>query len=250
MQIFHASILDKDPVLLQESYNLRYQVYCLERGFLPQADYPQHCEVDQFDATSLHIGALNGYDELVGTVRLVHSSPVGFPMYKVCEIFPEVAQRLSGMSKLAEVSRLSISKHDRRHQGDCGARPGTGGERRVGERRVGERHDNPSLIVSLYKAIYQTSKQAGITHLLAAMEKSLLRLLLRYKFPFHAIGPEVDYFGPVTPYLLDLAELEQKLLQHHSPLLEECQDGLEMQFWPTLPHHFSCGADRHEHNRF
>jgi hypothetical protein len=43
------------------------------------------------------------------------------------------------------------------------------------------------------------------------MEKSLARALARYEFIFTPIGLETDYFGRVTPYMIDLRELEARV---------------------------------------
>lgn len=56
--------------------------------------------------------------------------------------------------------------------------------------------------------MYQHSVRAGIRYWYAAMERPLARVLERMGFPFEQVGPETDYFGPVTPYMADLRRLE------------------------------------------
>src|SRR5262245_46458581 len=80
-------VIDDDPYLLEQSYCLRYQVFCLERGFLPAENYPDQREVDKFDAHSIHIGVLDMEGRLVGTVRLVEPSLYGFPLFHHCSLF-------------------------------------------------------------------------------------------------------------------------------------------------------------------
>ena len=232
-------MIDSHPHLLRSSYRLRYDVYCIERNFLQAHDYPDALETDQYDPHSLHFGVTNLRDELVGTVRLVRPSAAGLPMYDCCDIFPDVASKLDQIENLAEISRLAISRryHRRRGDGPYGLRGAENfGQSLRNATYVGvsddERHGHVPLVVSLYKAMYQACKRNGITHLLAATERSLQRLLTVYHFPFCAIGPQVDYFGPVTPYLLDLAELDDSLIRHASPILDEFLDGLEPEYWP------------------
>ena len=67
----NAMVIDSLPHLLQESYRLRYQVYCVERGFLLPAKHPQKREIDAFDHGSIHVGAVDHRGELAGTARLV-----------------------------------------------------------------------------------------------------------------------------------------------------------------------------------
>jgi N-acyl amino acid synthase of PEP-CTERM/exosortase system len=125
--------------------------------------------------------------------------------------------------RVIEISRLAVSRAYNRRAGDAhfsleGAtiRP-DGPERRGG----GE------LVMTLYKAIYQVSKRRGISDWMAATEKSLHRLISRNGFPFRQIGPQTDYYGPVSPYLLNLAELDDIISSHRFALLDTFPDGLE-----------------------
>ena len=52
LRIFLPAPLTMRPDLLAQSYRLRYQVYCLERKFLPAEDYPAGLELDEFDSHS------------------------------------------------------------------------------------------------------------------------------------------------------------------------------------------------------
>jgi len=62
---FQARPIDDVPQLLENSYSLRYQVYCVERKFLPARDYPAGLEIDEFDRHSIHVGAV---DTLIGDI--------------------------------------------------------------------------------------------------------------------------------------------------------------------------------------
>jgi N-acyl amino acid synthase of PEP-CTERM/exosortase system len=232
---FESILIDKIPHLLRDSYRLRYDVYCLERNFLEAHDYPDCLETDAFDPHSLHLGAMNLHDELVGTVRLVRPGSAGLPMYHACRLFPEELHRISQIENLAEISRLAISRRYHRRKGDgvfaLGGAENYGPNPRK-DAGQDDKRGNPPVVVSLYKSLYQASKRRGITHVLAAIEKSLHRLLTEFDFPFRPIGPEVDYFGPVTPYILDIAEFEDILLKKRPSLLDEFLNGLEMEFRP------------------
>jgi hypothetical protein len=54
---FQATSIDNVPALLEKSYALRYQVYCLERKFLRAENYPSGLEIDEFDRHAIHVGA-------------------------------------------------------------------------------------------------------------------------------------------------------------------------------------------------
>jgi N-acyl-L-homoserine lactone synthetase len=202
--------IDDDPLLMEQSYRLRYQVYCLERNFLKASNYPDQLECDEFDRFSLHAGVVSHGQHLVGTLRLVKVSIDDLPLFRYCTIFDEHKDRLRGdRVRLAEVSRLCMSRECRGDQ--------------VGNSRVG---------LTLFRATYQTAKRNQLTHWLAAMEPSLHRLLAGVGVPFRIAGPATDYFGEVAPYICDLEEFDANILSGRHPRLRSFLDGLEPQFHP------------------
>jgi N-acyl-L-homoserine lactone synthetase len=202
--------IDDDPVLMEQSYRLRYQVYCLERNFLKASNYPDQLECDEFDRFSLHAGVISHGGQLVGTLRFVKVGMDDLPMFRHCTVFNECRGTLGGdRVRLAEVSRLCMSRECRDEQ----AR-------------------NSRVALSLFRAGYQTSKRNGVTHWLAAMEPSLHRLLAAVGVPFRIAGPVTDYFGPVAPYVCDLQEFDEIILSGTRPRLGSFLDGLEPQYRP------------------
>jgi N-acyl amino acid synthase of PEP-CTERM/exosortase system len=206
--------------LLSESFKLRYQAYCLDRKFLRAEDYPDESERDQHDPRSTHFCALNRQGRVVGTVRLVHPSadqPFPFQEHGTA-IFPAV--KVPPVDACAEVSRLVVDRFYRRRTGDSPEgisiyatleplRPPLPGERRS---------NRPEIVLGLYRAMYRFSRSHGIEYWYAAMERPLARALDRFDFSFQQIGPEMDYFGPVAPYMASLSELESAL-ERSNPLL-------------------------------
>src|ERR1700684_376337 len=82
------------PELLSEVFRLRYQVYCVEKGYEPGYD---GMESDEFDSDARHVLLIHrASGEPVGTVRIVPSSPAsggrGMPMTAVCA--PSVMRNL------------------------------------------------------------------------------------------------------------------------------------------------------------
>jgi len=211
---------------LNKLYQLRYDVYCLQKGFLDPADYPNKCETDIFDKHALHFGAFDHSGNALGTLRLVKNSGVGFPMLKHCEI--DVSEEI--LLKAGEVSRLAVSKIIRKRSGDGEYGMALQGGR-VDEKpkfipENNKRRHRPAIVVGLYKSLYQESKRAGITHWLAVMEPGLLKLLKRFYFNFEAIGPEVDYFGPVRPYMVSLDAIEDQVYQSSKAFYTSFVNGL------------------------
>ncbi len=242
---FEFSVIDEEN-LLYSSYALRYQVYCLEKRFLSAKDYPDEQETDIFDNNSIHVGCTDKSDSLIGTLRLVLPSHRGFPLFEHCELFDKYKNLADpnnpALVTAAELSRLAIMKSRRRRQGDglygVVDNHDSHNSSKGSEAACHHRHRS-EIVLGLYKAMYQISKRQGITHWFVAIERSLLRLLRRYKFTFEPIGPEVDYYGPVTPYMADIAEIEKKVSSECPDLFNEFIAGLEPEYMPDI----ACVAD-------
>lgn len=229
---------------LRESQALRYDIYCEEMHFLAAENYPTHLETDAFDGSAIHVGAVSKQtDALVGTLRLVLPSPRGFPLFEHCELFDEykdlAAPHNPALITAGEISRLALVKSCRRRSGDGLYDLAGNADRFVRSRTrervpVPHRRQRPEIVLGLYKTLYQESKRQGITHWFAAMEKTLLRLLHRYKFAFQPIGPEVDYYGPVTPYMAEIAKIEEGIYHKCPELFSEFTKGLEPELIPNF----------------
>lgn len=206
---FEGRQIDSDPRLMDESHRLRYQVYCVERGFLNPTDYPDLRERDEFDRYSIHLGVLDTDGDLLATARLVKVNMAGLPLFRHCRIYPRESELYRDSTHVVEISRLCVS-------------------RAIRKRYVG----NASVAITLYRAIYQASKRNGFTHWLVATEPSLQRLLAGLKVPFREVGPRTNYYGPVAPYLVDLAKWDQTILSRSLPALHSFLDGLEPQYRP------------------
>lgn len=209
-QTFFSFLRVDGTEMLNETFKLRYQVYCMERGFLPSEEHPTESESDDFDSVSEHFAAYDRHNQIAGSVRLVKSSPaLGYPFQSHCPVFPDAWQ--PPLDQAQEISRLVVSKQYRRRQGDnwLGITEETGEE--LPEDIAAKRGGHPIIVLGMYREMYRYSKKNGVRFWYAAMERSLTRLLARYGFDFKAIGPQIDYYGPVAIYLASLAELEEKL---------------------------------------
>jgi N-acyl-L-homoserine lactone synthetase len=209
LQRLEGRQIDSEPRLMDESYRLRYQVYCIERGFLSAEDYPDGRERDEFDRHSLHLGVVDAEGALLATARLVKVNMAGLPLFRHCQIYARESELYQETTRVAEISRLCVSRELR-------------------TRQVG----SASVAIMLYRAIYQASKRNGFTHWLVATEPSLQRLLASLQVPFREVGPQTDYYGPVAPYLVDLSKWDQTILSRSLPALHSFLDGLEPEYRP------------------
>lgn len=211
-----------DATVLKQIFALRYEVYCLECGFLPPEQFQCGLESDEYDSAAAHFVARNFENEVVGTLRMVQPTvSQSFPFEHHCkELFQDAV--LPRREECGEISRLVVRKNYRRRTGDALAGVIDRTEaRRLARRSATEdrRSSSPQILLGLYREIYHYSVQAGIRYWYAAMERSLARALARFEFVFTPIGMETDYYGPVTPYLADLRELENRLRKHNPELL-------------------------------
>lgn len=227
--------------LIDDTYLLRYQVYCLERGFLPTDDYPGSSEADEFDHHAIHFLGQHRYKELsAGTARLVFCSDLGIPVVEHCAIDPDF-KFLSDADNLqryryAEISRMAVSKVFRQRADDSKyggpARGKIEPPHDVPEDELNPDSAGPEIVAGIYKCLYQEGKRRGLAGFLAAMERSLYVLLRRLSVRFSPIGPEVDYYGPVRPYILPIKQLEDDMLKRRPEVLRYWLMGLEPKFWP------------------
>ena len=71
---------------------LRHDIYCTELGFLDPASFADQRERDRFDPFAVQVGATDPRGEMLGTLRLVLDSPLGFPFEAHAQtLFPKFA---------------------------------------------------------------------------------------------------------------------------------------------------------------
>jgi len=194
-----------DAAMMERIFQLRFEVYCQECGFLKASDYPDSRESDPHDAAAAHFSAIDRRDGLAGYVRLVMPNQQGkFPFQDHCaDLFTEAV--LADAKQAGEISRLMVPSNYRRRRGDILAGiTVTSDSAATPERRT----DSPQIMLSLFRQMYAYSLGYQLRFWYAAMERPLARALTRLGFAFHQIGPQTDYYGPVAPYLADLRELE------------------------------------------
>ncbi len=205
-----------------ELFKLRHDVYCIERAFLKADDSFEGMEFDDFDDSAMHFAAYTMEESLMGTVRLVTPrAPTSFPFQLHCSTFPDFA--MPPQEQCGEISRLAVKRTHRRRRADSVAGiPGFSLPQQSAPTlapEVERRHSaSPMLLLGMYREMYRHSRENGIRYWFAAMERSLAYALERMGFRFAAIGPVADYYGAVTPYMLDLGELTPRLAENNPTL--------------------------------
>jgi len=163
-------------------YKLRYDIYCKEKRWLASSSYLKCLESDEYDKRSLHFGAFDVNNILVGSVRLIipeNNMPI--PMEEIFEIVPNLNQ------KRVEVSRLVIPKNRRGY----------------------------NILMGLVRTIYDWAIENGITHAYTISENDLLNYINRKGYPFKAIKDGKYYFGGYTiPACMILSDVKDYAVQN------------------------------------
>lgn len=223
-RFFFRKIALDDP-LINEVYRLRYKVYCEEWGFEKPEDHPGGLETDEYDPHSIHLGAFSQENgDLIGTIRLILNSELGFPIEKHCSLTTDLSWL--NKDKVAEISRLAVSKEYRKRAVD--GLIYNDGEIRTDQKEAAKeilekRKQEFFIIMGLYTCMYMESARLGLTHWYAVMAKGLRILLRRMSIQLSPIGPEVDYHGLRVPYLGVISDILKNVSEENAEFFSECQ---------------------------
>jgi N-acyl amino acid synthase of PEP-CTERM/exosortase system len=170
---------------LRAAYRLRYQVYCLERGFLAGQN---GVERDEYDDHARHaVVRWRHTGEVVGAVRLVlpntRAGGDDFPIQRVCD--PAVLRGFP-RTTTGELSRFSLAKQQTKQV------------------RCVSVETSSLLRLALLRGALWLSAEAGLTHWLAVMRPALLRLFCTSGLHFVPLGPLVEYHGLRQPAVAEL----------------------------------------------
>jgi len=222
------------PVTLDDSYRLRYQSFCLEQLFFNKDNYPSQLETDVFDRAAVHVGVLDATNELVGTARVVPPNSAGLPLFRYCTLFPGDTTVADPANTVVELSRVCLTRRSNRAMADGDdTGPGEPPPEVLLSQAPGSGHGSHDAFATLIKAMYHATKRLHGTHWIIAVEKALRRRIARYGLPFRLAGPEVDYYGPVAPYVMSLAELDDVIRARLYAALDDFPVGLEPEYWPS-----------------
>ena len=203
----------------REAHQLRYQVYCLERGYEDPEVFPDGMEKDEFDSHSIHSLVRHRSSGLVaGVVRLILPNPSKpdslLPIELNCShVFNQAVLSDFEFSKaaIAEVSRFAVSKRfiaRAGHMRNISIRGIQGGNASTQD---DVSQYLPHISLGLIAMLFVTSIHHGITHWYAAMEPALSRLLRSSGVEFTPIGSVVDYHGKRQPMIANVRDLLHRI---------------------------------------
>jgi len=177
-------LLANTPTLLADHHRLRYEVYCLDRGFESAELTANGEEHDGFDSHSVRFIAYDAEGVACGALRLVY--PVeGFPAAQVTRLDEPALAPLTG--KVVELSRLCL-RHPDGHA-------------------TGELFQGSDVMLALLQAAWRHCRSDGISHWLCLITPALERMLGRLQVPFEAVGDNCRYRGKRRPLITDINKM-------------------------------------------
>ncbi|WP_273208497.1 PEP-CTERM/exosortase system-associated acyltransferase [Marinobacter subterrani] len=213
------SVFNVELATSQEAINkvfeIRYQVYCIDRPFEDPNCFADKREHDAYDLRSAHAlirHRMTG--DSVATVRLVmagdNPDQADFPMEAPCihRMNQHAQEAFAGArrDKVAEISRMAVSREFRRRLNEDESGTGISDFVCYSDSENGKRA-MPYISLGLFAGILQMSVRHGITHWIAVMEPAQLRLLKRFGVEFDHVGPLIEYHGRRRPAFTEAASL-------------------------------------------
>lgn len=165
---------------IDEVFQLRYRVSCLERKMEREEAYPLGREKDRFDSCAIHAIARH-YDLItVGTARLVFRGSLGLPLEK--------GWRMEDTANVAELSKLAIS---RLALGVSGAKA-------------------REVVIGLLRTLCRESRSRGIQRWYVQLTTGMSRLFQIYGLPLIPVG-QAPSPADASLYEIEIRHLEEIL---------------------------------------
>jgi N-acyl-L-homoserine lactone synthetase len=182
-------------------YRMRYQVYCLERGYEDPDAYPEGEERDEWDGDAAHfIVRHRPTGEWLATLRLVLPKAGRLPLNGHCRLPHQIRSR-APVTHAGEISRLCIWPAGRRLAASV---PSAGGE----------------LLTALLRAALDYSLERGLRYWYFLISPGLARMVRRLCISLTPAGDACELRGRRIPYV---ADIEDSLRNATDPLLDRLQ---------------------------
>ncbi|HRD50977.1 MAG: PEP-CTERM/exosortase system-associated acyltransferase [Candidatus Competibacter sp.] len=176
---------------------IRYQVYCMERGFENPADFATGEENDRWDTHAAQfIVRQRSSGSWVAAMRLVLPYAASFPLETLHCLTPGHADHIQ-RRQLGEISRICVIRSPNPHHGNPYLDRGFG---HVTPDRESE------VMLGMLRAITVCSLERGIEYCYLLVTDAFARLLRRIGVVLHSVGAATQHRGLRAPYLIELRE--------------------------------------------
>lgn len=207
--------------MINKVFEVRYQVYCIDRAFEDPMQFPDKREHDAYDPRSAH--ALIRHrrtGDSVAVVRLVlagdNPEQSHFPMEGPCihRMSHQAQDTIAATPQqhMAEISRMAVSREFRRRLNEQESPTGVTDQSCYADAEGGRRA-MPYISLGLFAAILRMSVKHNVTHWMAVMEPAQLRLLKRFGVEFDHVGPVMEFHGLRRPAFTEAASLINGILR-------------------------------------
>jgi N-acyl amino acid synthase of PEP-CTERM/exosortase system len=218
--LYFEIVIANTPELMKKTHQLRYEVFCQEFHFERDEDCPGGLEEDEYDAQALHCLILHRSSELpAGCVRLIHTRQddphAPLPIERYCGdcLYPGPTHPTQLPRKsLCEISRLAVSRHFRRRQGESASPVGATQSLQLSSEL--EIRTFPLISMALFLAVLSMAPLSGRRDSLSVMEPWLARQLRIMGFSFQQIGEIIDYHGARAPFHYSAEQAMADKAQH------------------------------------
>jgi len=171
-------------------YNLRYQIFCLEKGFEEADKFKDEMEKDIYDDNAIHF-LVKGNNRWIGSFRLVIDQFGNLPFQKVSALGS--SQFLQRNLEIAEFSRLGILRPFQKL--------------RNGQPPKESSENESEIMLKMIHAGVDYCRTNGIGHIIILCRRSISRVLNQFGLEARPIGPAVFHHGPRIPFVFNLADM-------------------------------------------
>lgn len=183
-------------------FNLRYQIYCIEKGYEEARKFPDEMEKDEYEDQSVHFLIRHRADnQWVGTFRLIIDKLHNLPIHHHAQITHN--HRPHPEKTVVEFSRLAIirpfQKIIRKPAGDT---------------------DDPDmcLVFNAISAGIEYSRQCEAQKIYFLCRPSLAKVIRKMGINCPQIGDKTLFRGQRFPYKFDLSDFPLHLFSTHHAL--------------------------------
>lgn len=183
-------------------YQIRYDVYCEERGFEEAGQFSSQEEKDSFDDGSVHFIVRDKLSkDWVAAMRLVMPGVSKFPIESRCKLDREF-ESCNFDGSIAEISRLCL-KRDFLPLNPLQEKLFS--ERlRLRDALIERRKFVSEILYRLLYSAFVYSRQNGVGYWYFLATPALARMVSKGQIPFTPAGSGCDYNGIRFPYFSDI----------------------------------------------
>ena len=217
--------------LKNEAYGLRYQVYCLETGFLKPDNFPDGLEKDEYDDSAEHFLIRHRKTGIcAATTRLIlpdsRCPEWLFPIERLSRIERYGLLNNPSRNRIAEASRFCVSREFKRRRGEAGTTTGLESQslRDILAASLDERRVLPHITLALLACLVRMSVRHDITHWYGFMETALIRLFRSLGMCWTVLGPVTDFHGSRQPCIIEISEYLDRVKERNSQLWDMLTD--------------------------